>query len=114
MFDIDAEYLKIDNRRKKYLDDYVEKNLTDKEIENYYDINNLKQKLMENDFIKIRDNVFINQDIEFVWPNLDNKIINGVNHSEMGHIALRKHPNDNFEGLPSKFFILVSSVENQG
>ena len=30
---------------------------------------------------------------------LDNKIINGVNHSEMGHIALRKHPNDNFEGL---------------
>jgi fructokinase len=29
---------------------------------------------------------------------IDNKIINGVNHTEMGHIALRKHPNDNFEG----------------
>ena len=29
---------------------------------------------------------------------IDNKIINGVNHSEMGHIALRKHPTDNFEG----------------
>ncbi len=33
------EYLKLDNRRKKYLDEYVEKNLTDKEIENYYNKN---------------------------------------------------------------------------
>lgn len=30
---------------------------------------------------------------------INNRIINGVNHSEMGHIALRKHPNDHFEGL---------------
>ena len=33
------EYLKLENRRKKYLDEYVEKNLTDKEIENYYNKN---------------------------------------------------------------------------
>ena len=33
------EYLKLDNRRKKYLDEYIEKNLTDKEIENYYNKN---------------------------------------------------------------------------
>ena len=30
------EYLKLDYRRKKYLDKYVKDNLTDKEIENYY------------------------------------------------------------------------------
>jgi len=29
---------------------------------------------------------------------IDNKFINGVNHPEMGHIALRKHPKDNFKG----------------
>ena len=33
------DYLKLDNRRKKYLDEYVEKNLTDKEIEEYYSKN---------------------------------------------------------------------------
>ena len=34
-----VEYLTLDYRRNKYLDDYVEKNLTDKEIENYYNDN---------------------------------------------------------------------------
>ena len=33
------EYLKLENRRKKYLDKYVKDNLTDKEIENYYNKN---------------------------------------------------------------------------
>ena len=33
------EYLKLDNRRKKYEKEYVEKNLTDKEIEKYYNDN---------------------------------------------------------------------------
>ena len=33
------EYLTLDYRRNKYLDDYVEKNLTDKEIEDYYNDN---------------------------------------------------------------------------
>ncbi len=40
-----------------------------KEIENYYKIQNLKQQLMQNKFIKLKDNLFINQDIEFEWPN---------------------------------------------
>ena len=31
------DYLKLDYRRGKYLDDYVKKNLTDKEIQKYYD-----------------------------------------------------------------------------
>lgn len=33
------EYLMLDNRRKKYEEEYVEKNLTDKEIQKYYDDN---------------------------------------------------------------------------
>lgn len=33
------EYLKLDYRRKKYQDEYIEKNLTDDEIQKYYDEN---------------------------------------------------------------------------
>lgn len=46
-----------------------------KEIENYYGIQNLKQQLMENEFIKLKENVFINQDIEFAWPDINKKEI---------------------------------------
>ena len=45
------------------------------ELEKQYDIKNLKQKLTEKDFYKIKDNIFINQDIEFTWPNLNGPII---------------------------------------
>ena len=45
------------------------------ELEKQYNIPNLKQKLTENDFYKIQDNIFINQDIEFTWPNLNGPII---------------------------------------
>ena len=38
-YDSYLEYLKLDYRRKKYQDDYVEENLTDKEIQKYYDEN---------------------------------------------------------------------------
>lgn len=41
------------------------------ELEQYYKIDNLRQQLMENDFFKIRDNLFINQDREFTWPNIN-------------------------------------------
>ena len=46
-----------------------------KTIEEYYKLTDLKQKLTENDFIKIRDNVFINQDIEFTWPDIEKEPI---------------------------------------
>lgn len=46
-----------------------------REIENYYNIENLKQQLMENSFIKLKENIFINQDIEFTWPDVNNKVI---------------------------------------
>lgn len=40
------------------------------EIEKYYNEQNLKEKLMKNDWIKLRENLFINQDIEFTWPDI--------------------------------------------
>ena len=44
-------------------------------MENYYNIENLKDKLIENEFYKIKENMFINQDIEFVWPNINGEKI---------------------------------------
>lgn len=48
-------------------------------IENHYNISNLKEKLSQNEFLKLKENVFINQDTEFVWPdiNKENIIENG-------------------------------------
>lgn len=46
-----------------------------KEISNYYNIENLKEQLSQKEFFKIRDNIFINQDTEFIWPNIENKSI---------------------------------------
>ena len=38
-YDAFLDYLRLDYRRNKYLDEYVEKNLTDNEIQKYYDEN---------------------------------------------------------------------------
>ena len=46
-----------------------------KTIEDYYNLSNLKQQLIENKFIKIKQNMFINQDIEFTWPDVNKKAI---------------------------------------
>ena len=46
-----------------------------KSLEEYYNIENLKQRLSENEFVKIKENVFINQDIEFTWPDINKKSI---------------------------------------
>ena len=45
------------------------------QIERYYNIENLKQQLTENDFFKLRKNIFVNQDIEFTWPDINKEII---------------------------------------
>jgi len=45
------------------------------EIEKYYNIQNLKQELMRNEFFKVKEKVFINQDTEFIWPNINNENI---------------------------------------
>lgn len=44
-------------------------------IENYYNIQNLRQELIQNDFMQLKENVFINQDTEFIWPDLNKEII---------------------------------------
>jgi len=46
-----------------------------KTIENYYNIQNLKQQLIENDFIQLKENIFINQDTEFTWPDINKEVI---------------------------------------
>ena len=46
-----------------------------KSIEDYYNIQNLKQRLIENEFLKLKENVFINQDIEFTWPDINKQVI---------------------------------------
>jgi len=46
-----------------------------KEIERYYDIQNLKQQLKENEFFKVNENIFINQDTEFTWPDINKENI---------------------------------------
>ena len=45
------------------------------EIEKYYNIPNLKNQLIENEFLEIKKNMFINQDIEFTWPDINENII---------------------------------------
>lgn len=46
-----------------------------KEIETYYNMSNLKEKLAESEFLKVKENVFINQDIEFTWPDINRENI---------------------------------------
>lgn len=57
----------------------LEKNEINKEIieeiQNYYQIPNLLETLKQNSFLKLRENLFINQDIEFTWPNINGKEI---------------------------------------
>lgn len=42
-----------------------------KEIENYYNIQNLKQELIKQEYIQLAPNIFINQDLEFTWPDIN-------------------------------------------
>ena len=44
-------------------------------IENYYKIQNLREQLTKNDFIKLKENMFINQDTEFTWPDINKQSI---------------------------------------
>lgn len=46
-----------------------------KEIEDYYNLQNLQELLTKNNFLKLKENIFINQDIEFTWPNINNEVI---------------------------------------
>ncbi len=55
-----------------------ENNINDsiiKQIEKFYCTQNLKQQLTENEFVQLRKNVYINQDTEFTWPDINKKPI---------------------------------------
>lgn len=45
-------------------------------LSNEYNIIDLQEKLKTNEWLKLENNTFINQDIQFVWPNLNSEIIN--------------------------------------
>ena len=44
-------------------------------IEDYYNLKDLKQSLTENEFLKLKENIFINQDKEFKWPDTNKEVI---------------------------------------
>ena len=44
-------------------------------LEEYYNVKNLKEKLLKNDSVKLKENLFINQDIEFTWPDINKQKI---------------------------------------
>ncbi len=41
-----------------------------------YSLPNLDELLKQNEWVKLEDKIFINQDIKFTWPNLKSKILN--------------------------------------
>ena len=40
------------------------------ELENYYELNDLKEKLKLKNAFEINEHIYINQDIEFTWPSM--------------------------------------------
>ena len=45
------------------------------ELESYYGLSNLKEKLKLKNAFEINENIYINQDTEFTWPSLDGEKI---------------------------------------
>lgn len=52
----------------------INKNIIES-IEKFYNIGNLKQQLIDKEFVKVKENIFINQDEEFTWPDINKKTI---------------------------------------
>ena len=46
-----------------------------KELENEYKINDLVNVAKKESFVKLAENAFLNQDLEFVWPSMDSNVI---------------------------------------
>lgn len=57
---------------------------------NAYNVKNLIQIAKKNEFVKLSDNVFLNQDLEFIWPSLDGEIISkeGTCHGLRNQVAI--------------------------
>ena len=44
-------------------------------LQEHYKIQNLNEELKQKDYFKLRENLFINKDKEFIWPNINNNQI---------------------------------------
>lgn len=44
-------------------------------LESAFSVENLKEIAKKEKFVKLSENAFLNQDLEFVWPSLDNEIV---------------------------------------
>lgn len=70
---------KIISLRLWNLKDIKDNDLNDKiinKLSTHYKIDNLKEKLKENNSIKVKNDIYINQDMEFIWPDINSKEIN--------------------------------------
>ncbi len=70
---------KIISLRLWNLSDIKDNDLNDNiinKLSTHYKIDNLKEKLKENASIKVKNNIYINQDKEFIWPDIKGKEIN--------------------------------------
>lgn len=47
-------------------------------LKNEYNIDNLMDLAKDNKAIKLYDNIYLNQDFEFIWPSIDNNIVSEV------------------------------------
>jgi len=58
----------------------ISQNEKNEEVINFlaekYEMSDLKEQMSLNEWIKLKDQIFINQDTMFVWPNLNSEIIN--------------------------------------
>lgn len=59
---------------KKIQDNSINKEIIE-EIQKYYKIQNLDKILKQKSYFKLRENIFINQDLEFKWPNINGEPI---------------------------------------
>ena len=45
---------------------------------NAFDVENLEEIAKKEKFVKLSENAFLNQDLEFVWPSMENEIISEI------------------------------------
>lgn len=98
------DYLRLDYRRNKYLDEYVEKNLTDKEIEDYYnknvygDINTQHvlveissseddEKLSDEDAKKLAEEIITKLNDGTSWETIQKDYKDKITYEDLGYQA---------------------------
>ena len=61
-----------------------------KSLESAFNVENLSEIAKKNEFVKLSENAFLNQDLEFIWPSLDGEFIsdNGTCHGLRNQVAI--------------------------